>query len=88
MTQAVEDGATVKIYYESRIVKLGLPEEEKELLDAQYEEITEYQELEQREKLKRQVGPAGRLAGAESRLKEMAQDLVEHFEKRQEAMFR
>ena len=50
MTQAVEDGATVKIYYESRIIKLDLPENID--LDDEYDEITEFQEESQREKLK------------------------------------
>jgi type I restriction enzyme R subunit len=52
MTRAVEDGTTVKIFYESRIAKLELPEEMKPKIDAQYEEITEYQEYSQKEKLK------------------------------------
>ena len=72
MTQAVEDGATVKIYYESRVVKLNLPEEEKEKLDREYEEITEHQELEEREKLKAKWARIEALAGAEHRLEEIA----------------
>lgn len=87
MTQAVEDGATVKIYYESRVVKLNLPEEEKEKLDREYEEITEHQELEEREKLKAKWARIEALAGAEHRLEEIARDFVEHFEKRQQAIF-
>jgi len=50
--QAVEDGATVPIYYESRLVKLDLKEEEKPHIDPQFEFITEGQEIESQEKLK------------------------------------
>src|SRR5690554_6732094 len=52
MTRAVEDGTTVRIFYESRIAKLELPDELKPVIDDEYEEITEYQEYTQKEKLK------------------------------------
>lgn len=85
MTQAVEDGATVKIYYESRIIKLDLPEDIN--LDAEYEEITEFQEDSQREKLKSKWSRLEALAGSHGRLQKLAKDVVTHFENRQEAMF-
>lgn len=85
MTQAVEDGATVKIYYESRIIKLDLPEGLD--LDEEYDEITEYQESSEREKLKTKWSRLEALAGAEQRVKKLAIDIVLHFENRQEAMF-
>lgn len=85
MSQAVEDGATVKIFYESRIVQLNLPEEEKHLLDEEYEAIMEDQEVDERKR--RNWARLEVLAGIESRLREIAQDIVIHFEARQEAIF-
>ena len=57
--RAVEDGATVPIYYESRLAKLELDEAERPKLDAEFEEVTEGEEVERKEKLKTQVGAAG-----------------------------
>ncbi|WP_427339966.1 HsdR family type I site-specific deoxyribonuclease [Caloranaerobacter sp. DY30410] len=87
MIRAVEDGTTVKIYYESRIAKLDLPEEMKPVIDEEYEEITEYQEYSEREKLKSKWSRLEALVGAEKRIKLIAKDIVEHFEKRQQALF-
>jgi len=53
MARAVVDGTTVKIFYESRIAKLELPEEMKPMVDTEYDEITEYQEMGQKEKLEK-----------------------------------
>ncbi len=85
MTRAVEDGTTVKIYYESRIAKLELPEELKPVIDQKYEDITEYQEYTQKEKLKSKWSRLEAIVGAEERVKAIAKDIVEHFEKRQAA---
>ncbi len=85
MTQAVADGATVKIYYESRIVKLAMPKDI--TIDDDYEEITEDQESMQREKLKSKWSRLEALAGAKDRVHTLARDIVAHFEKRQEALF-
>ncbi|UTT42575.1 type I restriction endonuclease subunit R [Exiguobacterium aurantiacum] len=85
MTQAVEDGSTVKIYYESRIVKLDLPEGLD--IDSEYDEITEFQEESDREKLKSKWSRLEALVGAEQRLQKLAADTVYHFESRQDAMF-
>jgi len=87
MTRAVEDGTTVKIYYESRIARLELSEAERPVIDDQYEEITEYQEFTQRERLKSRWARLEALAGAEKRVKQVAKDIVEHFEQRQKAGF-
>ncbi|MCG8538840.1 MAG: type I restriction endonuclease subunit R [Clostridia bacterium] len=87
MTRAVEDGTTVKIFYESRIAKLDLPEEMKPLVDAEYEEITEYQEQEQKEKLKSKWSRLEAIVGSERRVELIAQDIVDHFEERQKASF-
>ncbi|MFA5537198.1 MAG: type I restriction endonuclease subunit R, partial [Bacillota bacterium] len=83
MTRAVEDGTTVKIFYESRIAKLELPEELKPQIDSEYEEITEYQEADQKEKLKSKWARLEAVVGAEERVREIAKDIVEHFEKRE-----
>lgn len=85
MTQSVEDESTVRIYYESRIIPLELPEGLN--LDDEYEDITEYQEQSDQERLKSKWSRLESIAGAESRLEVLAKDLVTHFEARQEAMF-
>jgi len=85
MTRAVEDGTTVKIYYESRIAKLELPENLKPKIDDEYEEITEYQETIQKEQLKSKWARLEAVVGAESRVKVIAKDIVEHFERRDQA---
>ncbi|ARU61685.1 DEAD/DEAH box helicase [Tumebacillus avium] len=87
MTRAVEDGTTVKIYYESRIARLELAPHELPVIDEEYEEITEYQEYTQQERLKSKWARLEALAGAEKRVKLVAQDIVNHYEQRQGAMF-
>jgi type I restriction enzyme R subunit len=84
--RAVEDGATVPIYYESRLAKLDLPEEEKPRVDEEFEEVTEGEEVERKEHLKTKWAQLEAVVGAEKRLKLIAQDLVEHFERRLEAL--
>ncbi|MEG2323726.1 MAG: type I restriction endonuclease subunit R [Anaerovoracaceae bacterium] len=83
MTRAVEDGTTVKIFYESRIAKLELSEDLKPKIDNDYDDITEYQESSQREKLKSKWSRLEAIVGATERVKLVAKDIVEHFEKRQ-----
>lgn len=85
MTQAVEDGATVKIFYESRIIPLDLPSDLS--IDDEYEEITEDQEITVKERLKSKWSRLEAITGAESRVKRLAEDIVTHYEERQEAMF-
>ncbi|MCR6545687.1 type I restriction endonuclease subunit R [Dehalobacterium formicoaceticum] len=85
MTRAVEDGTTVKIFYESRIAKLELPEELKPKIDTEYDEITEYQEYSQKEKLKSKWARLEAIVGTHERVKLIAKDIVEHFEKREQA---
>lgn len=84
MTQAVEDGATVKIYYESRIIPLVLPEDIN--IDDDYEDITEDQEDTMKDKLKSKWSRIEAVAGSGSRLEKLAQDMVTHFEERLEGM--
>jgi type I restriction enzyme R subunit len=84
--QAVEDGATVPIYYESRLAKLNLPEEEKPRVDEAFEEVTEGEEVERKERLKTKWARLEAVVGAEKRLRLIAQDIVSHFEQRLEAL--
>jgi type I site-specific restriction-modification system R (restriction) subunit len=84
--RAVADKATVPIYYESRIAKLGLNASELPKLDAEFEEITEGEELTKEEKLKTKWAALEALVGDPKRIALIAADLVAHFEKRTEAM--
>ncbi len=84
--QAVEDGATVRIYYENRLVKLDLKEEEKALIDPQFDFVTEGQEMESQEKLKSKWARMEAIVGSQTRIKRVAKDLVDHFEERLDAM--
>ena len=84
--RAVEDGATVPIYYESRLAKLELDETEKPKIDPEFEEATEGEEVERKEKLKSKWAQLEAIVGSEKRLKLVAQDIVSHFEQRLEAM--
>jgi type I restriction enzyme R subunit len=84
--RAVKDGATVPIYYESRLAKLELNETARPLLDEEFEEATEGEEVEHKERLKTKWAQLEALVGTEKRLKLIAEDLVKHFETRLEAM--
>jgi type I restriction enzyme R subunit len=84
--RAVADKATVPIYYESRIAKLGLNASELPRLDSEFEEITEGEELTKKEKLKTKWAALEALLGDPKRIALVASDLVAHFEKRVEAM--
>jgi type I restriction enzyme R subunit len=84
--RAVEDGATVPIYYESRLAKLALDEAERPRIDPAFEEATEGEEVERKEKLKTKWAQLEAVVGAEKRLAVVAEDIAEHFEQRLEAM--
>jgi type I restriction enzyme R subunit len=84
--RAVEDGATVPIYYESRLAKLELDETEKPKIDPEFEEATEGEEVERKEKLKSKWAQLEAIVGSEKRVNLVAQDIVSHFEQRLEAM--
>lgn len=84
--RAVQDGATVPIYYESRLAKLVLDEAERPKIDPEFEEATEGEEVERREKLKSKWAQLEAVVGADRRLELVARDIVEHFEKRLEVM--
>ena len=84
--RAVKDGATVPIYYESRLAKLELKDSERPKLDEKFEEATEGEEDQSRERLKSKWAQLEALVGTDNRIKLIAKDLVKHFESRLEAM--
>ena len=84
--RSVDDGATVPIYYESRLAKLTLDEGERPNIDPEFEEATEGEEVERREKLKTRWAQLEAVVGAEKRVKQIAEDIVAHFEQRLEAL--
>lgn len=83
--QAVADGATVRIYYESRLAKVHLKPEEKEKLDAEVESVTEGEESTAKEKAKARWTQLEAIVGHRDRVRIIAKDIIDHFEKRQEA---
>ncbi|MDH3210485.1 MAG: HsdR family type I site-specific deoxyribonuclease, partial [Burkholderiaceae bacterium] len=84
--RAVQDGATVPIYYESRLARLVLVDSERPKIDPGFEEATEGEEVERKEKLKTKWAQLEAVVGAHKRLELVAKDIVEHFEKRCNAM--
>lgn len=84
--QAVEDKATVRIFYENRLAKINLKEEEKPRVDADFEELTEDEELTDQQKLKSRWARLEAIVGDEKRLKLIAKDIVNHFDNRNAAM--
>ena len=84
--RAVEDGATVPIYYESRLAKLELSAAVVPHIDLDFEEATEGEEVERKEKLKSKWAQLEAIVGSEHRIELIAKDMVEHFEHRQEVM--
>jgi len=85
LTQAVEDQATVKIFYEARLARVELPDEVRTRLDEEFDEVTELAETDTRERLKTRWARVEAIVGAEKRIAEVAQDIVDHWEKRQSA---
>src|SRR2546427_1016781 len=84
--RAVTDGATVPIYYESRLAKLELKESERPKIDPKFEEVTEGEEVERKEKLKSKWAQLEAVVGSENRIEVIARDLVEHLENRLASM--
>ena len=84
--RSVEDRATVPIYYEGRLAKLALDEDEWPQIDPDFEEATEGEEIERKEKLKTKWAQLEAVVGAEQRVKQIAEDIVSHFEQRLEAL--
>jgi type I restriction enzyme R subunit len=84
--RAVEDGATVPIYYEGRLAALELDEREKPRIDPDFEEVTEGEEADRKERLKSRWAQLEAIVGAKKRVDLVAKDLVGHLEKRLEAL--
>ncbi|MCE4059316.1 type I restriction endonuclease subunit R [Pandoraea sputorum] len=85
MQQARDDGATVAIYYESRLAKLGLKAEVLPEIDAEVDELAEDEEGSEQSKLKSRWAALEKVVGAEPRIRRVAADLVAHFEERDKA---
>lgn len=85
MQQAKEDGATVAIYFESRLAKLSLRDEQLPQIDAEVDELAEDEEESQQTQLKSKWAALERVVGAEPRIASVAADLVAHFEERNQA---
>ncbi|MGA1863254.1 type I restriction endonuclease subunit R [Deferribacter thermophilus] len=85
IANAVEDGATVPIYYESRLIKIDITEEGKKLIK-EYEEELDEKGLSEVEKARAKWAKLEALVGAKPRIKEIAKDIVNHFENRLEVM--
>jgi type I restriction enzyme R subunit len=87
LTRAVTDGATVPVYFDSRLVKVGLADSlTEDVIDAVADEATAGLDDAERERIERSVAVVNAVYGAPQRLRLMAQDLVDHWEKRREAM--
>ena len=84
--RAVQDRATVPIYYESRLAQLALDESERPKIDPDFEEATEGEEIDRKEKLKTRWAQQEAIIGAEQRLHLVAEDIVPHFNERVAAM--
>jgi len=86
ITRAVEDKATVPIYYEARLAKIDLLKSATPKIDADFEELTEGEEVEKKEKLKSKWARLEAMIGSEKRIELIAKDVIEHFEARLAAM--
>ena len=84
--RAVEDHATVPIYYEARLAKINLDESKKPKIDKDFEELTEAEEESTKQKMKSKWAKLEAMVWSEERLKLVAKDIVEHFEKRNSVM--
>ena len=84
--RSVEDGATVPIHYESRLARLELDESKRPTIDPDFEEATEGEEIERKERLKTKWAQLEAVVGAGNRVKQIAEDIVDHFEQRLEVL--
>lgn len=84
--QAINDNVTVRIYYESRLAKLELKLEERPHIDSDFEEVTEGEEIEHKEKLKSKWARLEKIVGSEKRIQRIADDIVKHWESRLEVL--
>ncbi|TQV61883.1 MAG: type I restriction endonuclease subunit R [Halothiobacillaceae bacterium] len=86
ISRAVEDGATVPIYYESRLARIELDDEEKPKIDAEVDDLTEGDEEADQERFKKKWSTVEALVGSDKRLALVAKDMVAHFEDRVAAL--
>ncbi|MBF8476581.1 type I restriction endonuclease subunit R [Klebsiella variicola] len=86
ISRAVEDGATVPIYYESRLARIELDEDEKPKIDVEVNELTEEDSEADQERLKKKWSTVEALVGSDKRLHLVAKDMVSHFEDRVAAL--
>ena len=86
ITRSEADGATVPIYYESRLAQLALDEAEKPNIDPEFEELTEGEELERKEELKTKWAQLEAVVGADNRVRQIVEDILEHFDARLEQL--
>jgi type I restriction enzyme R subunit len=86
MTDAQEDGATVKVYYEPRLARIDLPETAREEIDSEFEDIVEEAGEGVDEKLKSKWAKVEAIVGSEKRIAELAADMVEHWEARRDVL--
>jgi type I restriction enzyme R subunit len=84
--RAVQDGATVPIYYESRLARLALDKDERPHIDPDFEEATEGEEVDRKEKLRTRWAQLEAVVGTAKRLTLIAEDIVTHIERRLEAI--
>jgi len=84
--QAINDGATVPIFYESRLAKIQLDDRERPLIDPEFEEITENEEDGVREDLKSKWAQLEKVVGTDKRIDLIARDIIQHFEEREKVM--
>lgn len=80
MTQAVEDGATLPVYYESRVVHLKLDEDTLRLIDAEYDLLAQNADAEVIEKSKKQMGQLEAILGADQTIDSLVDDILDHYE--------
>lgn len=86
MTQAVEDGATRPVYYESRVIKLNLDEQTLKLIDAEYDIMADNADPEVIEKSKRQLGQMEAILGNENTINSLVRDILDHYENNREQL--
>jgi len=86
LTQAVEDGATVKVYYEPRLARVELPADALGEIDDAFRDATSGSEDDARDRMKTKWAKVEAIVGSDKRIKELAADLVEHWERRREAL--
>ena len=86
LTQAITDGATVKVYYEPRLAKVELPTDAHQALDNAFADATSGTEEEARDRLKSRWARVEAIVGSDKRIAELAADIVAHWEQRREAL--